>query len=145
MIRTLVLTVFVCLCSIDGSTAQARNTCVPGATPSAEQQARRRDGVRLARLVNTAEANQPGATAKKFLRQEELSSTPFVQKRIEAQDAFVKSLNFTTGEEVLPGWELKRDVTDQGYWFMVRDKTDPCGFAFVSNQNGLIYTAEPIR
>jgi hypothetical protein len=28
---------------------------------------------------------------------------------------------------------------------MVKDKTDPCGFAFISNATGVIYTAEPIR
>jgi hypothetical protein len=36
-------------------------------------------------------------------------------------------------------------VTADGYWFMVKDQTDACGFAYISNQNGLIYTAEPIR
>jgi hypothetical protein len=28
---------------------------------------------------------------------------------------------------------------------MIKDTADPCGFAFVSNQDGVIYTAEPIR
>jgi hypothetical protein len=36
-------------------------------------------------------------------------------------------------------------VATDGYWFMVKDKTDPCGFAFLSNTAGVIYTAEPIR
>jgi hypothetical protein len=45
----------------------------------------------------------------------------------------------------MPGWELKLDVTQDGYWFLIKDKTDPCGFAFISNTSGLIYTAEPIR
>jgi hypothetical protein len=46
---------------------------------------------------------------------------------------------------MLPNWQLTLDVTAQGYWFMLKDKTDPCGFAFVSNQAGLIFKAEPIR
>lgn len=121
--------------------ASSRSQCVPG-TVSAEQQARRRDGVRLARLINTAEANQPGAERRQFLTRQDLATSPYVRQR--AGDAFVASLNFT-GEEVMPGWELKLDVTAEGYWFMIRDKTDPCGFALVSNQSGLIYTAEPIR
>jgi hypothetical protein len=37
------------------------------------------------------------------------------------------------------------NVTDNGYWFMIKDKIDPCGFAFISNTTGLIYKAEPIR
>lgn len=145
MTRIAVLTVFVCLGAANLTTAQTRGTCEPNATPTAEQQARRRDGVRLARLVNTAEANQPGAASKQYLRQEELATSPYVHKRMEGQDAFVTSLNFKAGEEVMPGWELKLDVTNDGYWFMVKDKTDACGFAYISNQNGLIYTAEPIR
>lgn len=43
------------------------------------------------------------------------------------------------------GRKLTLNKTDNGYWFMIKDKTDPCGFAFISNQQGLIYTAEPIR
>ena len=124
--------------------AFTQSPCASGAA-SAEQQARRRDGVRIARLVNTAQANQPGASTRKYLRQEDLARSEYVQKRRQAQDAFAASLNFTPGEEVLPGWELKLDVTAEGYWFIVKDKTDACGFAFVSNQNGLIYTAEPLR
>lgn len=45
----------------------------------------------------------------------------------------------------MPGWTLTLDLTPQGYWFMIKDKTDPCGFAFVSNQDGLIFEAQPIR
>ena len=37
------------------------------------------------------------------------------------------------------------DVTERGYWFMIKDKIDPCGFAYVSNQVGVIFNAEPIR
>ena len=41
--------------------------------------------------------------------------------------------------------ELTLDVNSTGYWFMIRDKPDPCGFAFISNQAGVIFSAEPIR
>lgn len=142
--RIVVLTVLVC-CGGLMLPLSAQNKCEPDVAPTAEQQARRRDGVRIARLVNTAEASQSGAAGKKYVRQEELATSPYVQKRREGQDAFAKSLNFKGGEEILPGWELNLDVTADGYWFMVRDKTDACGFAYISNQSGLIYTAEPIR
>jgi hypothetical protein len=46
---------------------------------------------------------------------------------------------------VIPGWQLTLDRTEGGYWFMIKGKTDPCGLAFVSNQQGVIFTAEPIR
>jgi hypothetical protein len=32
-----------------------------------------------------------------------------------------------------------------GYWFAIRDTTDPCSFTYISNHSGLIYTAEPLR
>jgi hypothetical protein len=49
------------------------------------------------------------------------------------------------GTDVLPDWQLTLDVTNRGYWFMIKDKTDPCGFGYVSNQAGVIFRAEPIR
>ena len=45
----------------------------------------------------------------------------------------------------MPGWELRLDVTANGYWFSIKDKTDPCGLTFVSNQQGLILEAQPLR
>lgn len=142
MSRVMTLTLFLCLAAAWVPRASSQSECVPG-TVSAEQQARRRDGVQLARLINTAQVNQPGAKTRTFLAPHELATSPYVQQR--SGDPFVTSLNFTPAEEVMPGWELKLDVTAEGYWFMLRDKTDPCGFAFVSNQSGLIYRAEPIR
>ena len=41
--------------------------------------------------------------------------------------------------------EAELNVFEAGYWFMIRDMTDTCGFAYISNQNGVIFTAEPIR
>jgi hypothetical protein len=57
----------------------------------------------------------------------------------------VTPFNLAPGQEIAPGWELTLNVTDKGYWFMVKDKMDPCGFAFIRNVTGVIYTAEPIR
>ena len=33
-----------------------------------------------------------------------------------------------------PQWKLTLDVTESGYWFMIKDTADPCGFAFISNR-----------
>ena len=119
--------------------------CVPGAPLTPEQTARRRDGVRLARTVNNLEANQPGARNKKFLTQAELASSPFAAQATGPQADFLRQLDFTPGREVMAGWTLTLDVTAEGYWFMVRDKSDPCGFTLVSNQAGLIFEAQPLR
>jgi hypothetical protein len=39
----------------------------------------------------------------------------------------------------------ERSAGDPRSGFMIKDTTDPCGFAYISNQAGLIYNAEPIR
>lgn len=116
--------------------------CLHGPDASPEQKARLTQAIGAMRNVNNMEANQPGARGNRYLRHEELATSPFALKQ--TNDAF-KSLNLTPGEEILPGWQLTLDVTENGYWFMIKDKTDPCGFTLVSNQNGVIYTAEPLR
>jgi hypothetical protein len=139
------LTLFaVAVTILHASGAQAQQ-CVPGATPTAEQTARRREGVRLARTINNLEANQPGNATKTYLKQSELLSSPFATSQTGAGDEFIKKLNVTPGAELLPGWELTLDVTETGYWFAIKDKTDPCGFTLISNQNGLIFESHPLR
>jgi hypothetical protein len=63
----------------------------------------------------------------------------------ESSNETVKRMSLNPGTDVLPNWQLTVGVTTQGYWFMIKDKLDPCGFAFVSNQAGVILQAEPIR
>jgi hypothetical protein len=47
--------------------------------------------------------------------------------------------------DIAPGFSLTLDRTEKGYWFSVTDKTDPCGFRYISNQTGVIFAAQPIR
>lgn len=54
-------------------------------------------------------------------------------------------LDLTPGNEILQGWQLTLSTTERGYWFMIKDTTDPCRFALISHQEGIIYTAQPIR
>lgn len=118
--------------------------CLHGPSESPDQKARRTEALRLARTVNNLQANQPGARARTFLRQIELPASPFA-KGPDAQSEWFKKLNFAPGQDVMPGWELNLDVTPEGYWFAIKDKTDACGFRYISNQEGLIFSAEPIR
>lgn len=97
-----------------------QQTCVGQSAPTAEKQARRTEGVRLARMIHSRQVNQPGAAAKKFLVWEEL--------RLETPT----------------GWEVTLDVTSAGYWFMIKDTTDHCSPAFMSNQSGIIFQAWPL-
>jgi hypothetical protein len=115
--------------------------CLHGANETQEQRTKRKQAVAVARVVNSLQASQPGAAQKRYLRQEELAA--FLPEQ--AFTEWVQRPNFTPNEEVLPGWQLKLDVSTDGYWFIIEDKTDPCRFAFISNTAGIIYTAEPIR
>lgn len=111
--------------------------CLHGANETPEQKARRAEAVRVARVVNSTQASH-GAKKRTYLTHAEFASAY-------GDRAKGDGINLQPGEEVLPGWELQLDVTPTSYWFMVKDKTDPCGFAYISNRAGLIFSAEPIR
>jgi hypothetical protein len=114
--------------------------CLHGNAETTEQAARRKEALQVTRTVNNLQANQPGARSDKYFIQQELMTSPFA-----ATSQTAKRLNFALDADVIPGWQLTLNLTTNGYWFMVKDKTDPCGFAYISNQAGLIFSAEPIR
>jgi len=140
--RTTLLTLTLAGLAFHEASAQQ---CAPGAPKTAEQTTRRKEGLAVTRTINNLQANQPGSRTHTFLRQIELPSSPFAARQTGTQAEFLKKLNFIPGEELMPGWQLTLDVMADGYWFILKDKLDPCGFAFVSNQNGLIYNAEPLQ
>jgi len=117
----------------------AVKSCLHGAAETADQAARRREALGATRTINNIQANRLEARDRKYLRQDELAGAPFA---VNMKDSKI-SLN--PSQDILPGWKLTLDVAENGYWFMVKDTTDPCGYAFISNQNGVIFTAEPLR
>ena len=136
---------FLSLCIwLAAGTASAQQ-CLHGANESADQAARKREALIATRTINNIQVNQPGAAKGQFLRHEELPTSPFAVRMRESSNETVKRMSLNAGTDVLPNWQLTVDVTTRGYWFMIKDKIDPCGFAFVSNQAGLILEAEPIR
>ena len=92
-------------------------------------------------MVNNIQYNRPEARDNVFLAHADLATSPFAKKMGPSTNGI--SLNPVT--DIVPGWKLTLDVTSNGYWFMVKDTMDPCGFAYISNQSGLIFTAEPLR
>lgn len=112
--------------------------CLHADDETPEQKTRRQQALGAARAVNTmlfAEKRARGSEG--FLDHEGLAEAA-AQKPNARYD-------FKPGAEIVPGWTLTLDRTDAGYWFMIKDTTDTCGFAYVSNQNAVIYTAAPIR
>jgi hypothetical protein len=136
---------FVVVCLASAAHAAHAQDCLHGTTESAEHAARRREALTATRLINSLQANQPGSSKGQFLRHEELSSSPFAARMAQSSDATMKRMSLAPGTDIVPDWQLTLDVTPRGYWFMIKDKMDPCGFAFVSNEAGLILRAEPIR
>jgi hypothetical protein len=118
--------------------------CLHGPTEAAEQAQRRAAALTATRAINTVQARL-GSRGRYFSHAEIASAPEFGTELRTAYGTFAERLSLAPGAELLPGWTLTLDVTSDGYWFMVRDTTDPCGFAYVSTQAGVIYRAEPIR
>lgn len=142
MLKTIVFAVAFSTAPLSAAYAQQ---CLHGQGETPDQAARRREAVTATRMINTIQANQPGAANRIYVRHADLASSPFAAKMRESSNQAAKQISLKPDEEILPGWKLTLDVTEQGYWFMIKDTTDPCGFAYVSNQAGLIFSAEPIR
>lgn len=99
-----------------------------------EQRERRVAALGAMRAINTAQANFAQKNHRTYASREELAG-------------WIDAARFNLAEkaDIVPGFVLTLDVMPKGCWFSVTDTTDPCGFRFISNQQGLIFTAQPIR
>jgi hypothetical protein len=134
--------VSILLFCIGMATPAAVQQCLHGSRSEPEQETRKKAALSAARQVNTLQAAGSVARQGKYLTRIEMGER--YAEQLKTRPA-ANRLVFDRSGEIIPGWQLTFDLTESGYWFMIKDTTDPCGFAFVSNQNGVIYTAEPIR
>jgi hypothetical protein len=111
--------------------------CLHGPEETPAQKTRRQQALGAARAVNSMQFNRPGARDRKFLDHTALAA-------LAARNPAGKP-DFTPGADVVAGWQLTLTPTADGYWFLIKDTTDPCSFAYISNQEGIIYSAAPIR
>ena len=139
--RTLAFTIALGTMSVSSGYAQQ---CLHGPSETPVQTARRQQALTATRTINNIQANQPGAFSRLYLRHVELVGSPYAASMPESTNETVRRIVLNPGEDILPNWQLTLDVTQDGYWFMIKDTTDPCGFAYVSNQNGVIFNAQPI-
>ena len=116
--------------------------CLHGPDETPEQKARKREALQATRQINTLQANSPSGRQGTYMNQTEMA---VYYADLTKQTPAKQPLIFDPASEVLPGWQLTLDKTEKGYWFMIKDKTDPCGFAWISTQAGLIYRAEHLR
>ena len=96
-------------------------TCLHGPLESPEQAARKGAALTLIRQVNTLQARAMGGSKS-------YQSTDQLQLPVPPA-----------------GFELRLTATPAAYAFSVRDTTDPCRFAYFSDQQGLIFHGEAIR
>jgi hypothetical protein len=135
---------FTLVSALSPASAYAQQ-CLHGPNETAEQTARRREALTATRTINNIQHNQPAAREKQFIRHAQLADSPYAASMKAKPNELTKRISFSPDGEILPGWKLTLDVSADGYWFSIKDTTDPCGFAYISNTSGLIYTAEPIR
>jgi len=114
---------------------QANASCLhePGKeTP--EQRDRSVAALGATRAINTAQANYSARNNRTYATRQALAGYLDAAR-----------YNLTERADIVPGFRLTLDTGDKGYWFEIADTTDACGFRFISNQNGLIFVAQPIR
>lgn len=139
MNKTPAITVVVLAFAIGTAHAQQ---CMHGPNETTDQAARRVEALTAARTINNIQANQKTGS---YFRHEDLVSAPWAVQIRQSTSEFARRLSLLPGTDIVPGWTLTLDVGFSSYWFMIKDKTDPCGFAYISNQSGLIFQAEPTR
>lgn len=120
MVRHIVAFTIAGLMGWGFSPAQSTD-CASNAPLTDAQIARHRSAVNVARQINTAEAQQSSKT-KRYVPLSELA-----------------------GVTVPEGFEAQVSTDGESYMFSVKDSVDPCKSAVFSDQNGLIYTATPLR
>ncbi len=130
------MSLFALALSVAFASPSFAQQCLHAGAGSPDQAIRRREALSAARLVNTLQASQPGSTQRQYLKHEDLGASA---------PGLPANVRFAPGENIVPGWKLTLDVTPKGYWFSIEDTTDPCGFRYISNEQGLIFTAEPLR
>ena len=134
----------VLVIGLSAGTASAQQ-CLHGADETPDQAGRRREALMATRMLNTLQASGAASRGGDYLRQDELAAAPYALKMKQSTDAATHRISLDPLGDILPGWKLTLDVSEKRYWFMIKDLTDPCGFAFFSTQDGLIYTAQPLR
>ena len=140
--RTMAIT--IALLAMSASAAYAQQ-CLHGPTETPDQTARRREALTATRTINNIQHNQPGLAQRSFFRHDQLAESPIGKSLAASPNELSRRMSLSADGEILPGWKLTLDVSENGYWFMIKDTTDTCGFAYISNHMGVIYTSEPIR
>jgi hypothetical protein len=121
-------------------------------SPSSNSRDQKMLAVYIVRLINTAEVvdcrTEGGKIdeEKKFLPWDELLNAPCFQQAHSRVFVVGGHPVFSPGPEIVPGLELRLVVSADGkhYNLWIGQKAETCGFAFYSDERGLIYEGKPI-
>ena len=120
--------------------------CKHGSDETSDEKQWRVQAVNAVRIINTVEVNHKTLYGK-FLPFSELPNSPVVE-RMHLKDGpwgrIFKAMFFAPNTDVLPGFELRFTLGEDGYSVAITDKTDPCRRSFFSDQIGIIYEGQPI-
>jgi hypothetical protein len=103
-------------------TPRAQGECLHGPVEDGTQRARRSAALRLVRAINTSEVNGSFRTTHTYRG--------------------LSELGVDLGS--VPGFETNFTTDGETYSLILVDTTDPCGFAFSTNQVGVIFQGYPI-
>ena len=120
--------------------------CLHGSDEPPVEKDRRTLAFNTVRLINTAESGHI-AQFGRYVPMAELAQSPAMQRFQDSAGTFgvtYRLLSLQPNTDILYGFELHLLTDGITYTMTLKDKTDPCRFAYASDQNGLIYTSYPI-
>jgi hypothetical protein len=139
--------------SATSASAQSPQTCQIGRALTQAEEQRRLEGLTAVQLIadvlNVASTPVPGASRqRRFPSWEELSDSLAVD-RLVASGKLKRDVAMRMqwgAAEPLPGWEVRLvPGRDSGYALSLRDRRDPCGFGYLSDETGFIAETRPVR
>jgi hypothetical protein len=117
----LVISGTLTIAGVRAAPVRAQDGCLHGPDETAAEKQRRAQAVMLSRQVNSQQQRSRSSTGN-FVSQSDLSGLP-----------------------AAPGFEVGLVTDGNTYAFSVKDTLDPCGLAFFSDHNSLIYEGKALR
>jgi hypothetical protein len=114
-------------------------SCLPGTGTTPDRIARYQHFARIARAVNALQREHREAT-KRYATREDLEGPSMRVSR--DGDHVIGGLTFDRPEN---GSEMRLTTDTNSYTRSIKDVSDPCGFALFTDQNRVIYAAQPMR
>jgi hypothetical protein len=108
--------------------------CLHGPGEVQEEAARRSQATAAARAINKAQMQNRTQTGS-FLNVADILQLPDLARLRETARDY----------EVAPGWRLRVWTAIDGYTFTITDTTDPCSFAYFSDDRALVHVTQPVR